>query len=85
MLHYPNRRTVIRLTHHIMANRDIISNKSFKRWMLCPQVSNNLLLPLAQIMGLVIEGRNNNGGGRRRPGAGANSGEYQKLVNEVEA
>ncbi len=24
VLHYPNRRTVIRLTHHIMANRDII-------------------------------------------------------------
>ena len=25
VLHHPNRRTVIRLTHHIMANRDIIS------------------------------------------------------------
>ncbi len=25
MLHHPNRRTVIRLTHHIMANRDIMT------------------------------------------------------------
>ncbi len=27
VLHHPNRRTVIRLAHHIMANRDIIKNK----------------------------------------------------------
>ena len=26
VLHHPNRRTVIRLTHHIMANRDIIGH-----------------------------------------------------------
>ncbi len=29
VLHYPNRRTVIRLTHHIMANRDIINNQDY--------------------------------------------------------
>ncbi len=29
MLHHPNRRTVIRLTHHIMANRDIMTDKGW--------------------------------------------------------
>ncbi len=29
VLHHPNRRTVIRLTHHIMANRDIIVHHHF--------------------------------------------------------